>query len=83
MHGQWFRSQTHNNSIGCSLQLTGIRTDEFQNRLCLLNLVREALEDSNGRRRRNKESNSLAGELEMMRNLFVTGGNPGLKRACS
>lgn len=34
-----------------SLQLTGARTDEFQNRLCLPHLVCEALEDSNGRRR--------------------------------
>lgn len=64
-----------------SVQLSGRRTDEFQNRLCLLNLVREALEDSNGRRRRNEESNSLAGEFEMMRNLLVTRGNPALQRA--
>lgn len=64
-----------------SLQLTGTRTDEFQNRLCLPNLVREALENSNRRRRRNDEPNSLAGEFEMMRNLFVTRGNPTLKRA--
>lgn len=64
-----------------SLQLTGARTDEFQNRLCLPNLVCEALEDSNGRRRRNDESNALAGELEMMRDLFVTRGNPTLQRA--
>lgn len=64
-----------------SLQLTGTRTDEFQNRLCLPNLVREALENSNRRRRRNDEPNSLAGEFEMMRNLFVTRGSPTLKRA--
>lgn len=64
-----------------SLQLTGARTDEFQNRLCLPNLVCEALEDSNGRRRRNDESNALAGEFEMMRDLFVTRGNPTLQRA--
>lgn len=64
-----------------SLQLTGTRTDEFQNRLRLPNLVREALEDSYGRRRRNDESNFLAGEFEMMRNLFVTRGTPTLQRA--
>lgn len=64
-----------------SLQFTGTRTDEFQNRLCPPNLVREALEDSNGRRRRNEESNAPAGEFEMMRNLFVTRGNPTLQRA--
>lgn len=64
-----------------SVQLSGRMTDEFQNRLCLLNLVREALENANGRRRRNEESNSLAGEFEMMRNLLVTRGNPALQRA--
>lgn len=64
-----------------SLQLTGTRADEFQNRLCPPNLVREALEDSNGRRRRNEKSNAPAGEFEMMRNLFVTRSNPTLQRA--
>lgn len=64
-----------------SVQLSGRRTDEFQNRLCLLNLVCEALENANGGRRRNEESNSLAGEFEMMRNLLVTRGNPALQRA--
>lgn len=64
-----------------SVQLPGRRTDELQNRLCLLNLVREALENTNGRRRRNEESNSLAGEFEVTRDLLVTRGNSALQRA--
>lgn len=64
-----------------SVQLPGRRTDELQNRLCLLNLVREALENTNGRRRRNEESNYLAGEFEVTRDLLVSRGHSALQRA--
>lgn len=81
MHGQRLRSQTHINSFGPFIATHRCEDRRIPESTLPSEPLCEALEDSNGRRRRNDESNALAGEFEMMRDLFVTRGNPTLQRA--